>query len=111
MADFEDLRLADLLQKFHGEVVRISAVRELSGLKTAGRHLQDVYDFFITASKPYEAEQQNLKNLFSAFNYAAVIVNNAIKNNGLSGDDGELLDECLQIMQKVSLNLITSLKK
>lgn len=111
MATFEDLRLKDLLAKFRAEVIKIRTERNLSGLKAAGARLQDVYNFFLTASSDFTEEQEQLKNMFSSFNYAAVIVNGAIKNGGLKGDDGELLDECLEIMTRCCDSLTASLDK
>lgn len=110
MSDFEDLRLIDLLEKFYEAIAEVAQTKRVAGLNAAGKRLQSVYDFFITSKKPYEKEQEELKNLFSSFNYAAVIANNAIKNNSLTAEDAELLNECLEIMQKCSLNLIASLK-
>ena len=111
MATFEDLRLIDLIKKFEATVKEIDSTRNLSKLKDAGRQLQDVYDFFITAESGYGEQQEQLKSMFSSFNYAAVIVNNAVKNGGLSGDDNELLNECLQIMLKCCEAVTASLNK
>ena len=110
MPTFEDLRLIDLIEKFEATVKEIEDTRNLSKLKDAGRQLQDVYDFFVTAESGYEEQQELLKSMFSSFNYAAVIVNNAVKCGGLSGDDNELLTECLQIMLKCCSTVITSLQ-
>ena len=111
MATFEDLRLIDLIKKFENSVNEIEQTRNLSKLKVAGSRLQDVYDFFLTAESGYEEQQEQLKSMFSSFNYAAVIVNNAVKNGGLSGEDNELLTECLQIMQKCCQTVTASLNK
>ena len=80
-------------------------------LSAAGKQLQDVYNFFITAQSGYEEQHELLKNMFSSFNYAAVIVNNAVKCGGLSAEDNELLGECLQIMLKCCQTVTESLKK
>lgn len=98
MADFEDLRLCDLLQKFNDTIEEIYGRKSLSLYGRAGRELQAVYDFFVTAQKPYDSAQETFKSLFSSFNYGAVIVNNALKCGGLSSDDNELLGECFEIM-------------
>ena len=108
---FEDLRLIDLIKKFEACVGEIERTRNLSLLKTAGSKLQDVYDFFLTAESGYEEQQEQLKNMFSSFNYAAVIVNNAVKCGGLTGEDNELLNECLQIMLKCCSTVVASLNK
>lgn len=90
--------------------MQIESTRSLAMLSTAGKQLQDVYDFFITAQSGHEEQQELLKNMFSSFNYAAVIVNNAVKNGGLSAEDNELLGECLQIMLKCCSTVKASLK-
>lgn len=111
MPTFEDLRLIDLIKKFESTVMQIEQTRSLAALKVAGKQLQDVYDFFLTAQSSYEKEQEMLKNIFSSFNYAAVIVNNAVKCGGLSAEDNELLGECLQIMLKCCSTVTASLQK
>lgn len=111
MATFEDLRLIDLIEKFRATIESLNSGRNLSELKTAGRRLQDVYDFFITAESGYEQEQERLKSLFSSFNYAAVIVNNAMKNGRLTAEDNELLGECVEIMLKCCSDVTDSLRR
>ncbi len=110
MLNFEDLRLLDLIGKFRDSVLQIQSTRNLSLLKDAGKKLQDVYNFFITSEGSYEKQQELLKNMFSSFNYAAVIVNGAIKSGALSNEDKELLNECLEIMIKCSTSIETSIK-
>lgn len=110
MLTFEDLRLIDLIKKFENTIMQIEQTRSLATLKVAGKQLQDVYDFFITAQSGYEQQQEMLKNMFSSFNYAAVIVNNAVKNGGLTAEDNELLNECLEIMLKCCQTVTASLK-
>lgn len=110
MLNFEDLRLLDLIDKFESTVGQIEQTRNLSLLKTAGKQLQDVYDFFITAEGGYEKQQELLKNMFSSFNYAAIIVNNALKSSSLSNEDKELLNECLQIMIKCCASVKATLQ-
>ncbi len=110
MLNFEDLRLLDLIGKFEKTVSEIVTTRNLSLLKPAGKQLQSVYDFFITAEGGYEKQQELLKNMFSSFNYAAVIVNNAVKNGSLSNEDKELLNECLEIMLKCCASVKSSLQ-
>ncbi len=110
MPDFEDLRLIDLLQKFRKKIAVIIAERNLSALKDAGAALQNVYNFHVSAQNSYIKQEETFKNLYSSFNYAAVIVNGAIKNGGLKGDDAELLGECFEIMLKCCDGLIDSLK-
>ena len=110
MPTFEDLRLIDLIKKFEGTILQIEQTRSLATLKVAGKQLQDVYNFFLTAQSGYEEQQEQLKNMFSSFNYAAVIVNNAVKCGGLTAEDNELLNECLEIMLKCCQTVTASLK-
>lgn len=110
MPDFEDLRLTDLIEKFKAKIELIAETRSLSSLNKAGEALQSVYNFHITAQNSYEKQEETFKNLYSSFNYAAVIVNNALKNGGLKGDDNELLNECIEIMLKCCDIITASLK-
>lgn len=109
MPDFEDLRILDLLQKFKASIEEIARTRSLKNFKNASRYLQDVYNFYLTSQKTYAKEEQFFKSLFSSFNYAAVIINNALKNGGLTADDNELLSECIQIMLKCCQSLQSSI--
>lgn len=98
MVDFEDLALGELLNKVERRVAEIAETRNASQFKQLGADVQAVYDFFVTAKKDYTEQQPLLKNLFSAFNYAAVIINDAIKSKKPEKDAGELLNECLEII-------------
>ena len=105
MADFEDLRLCDLLDKVKSRAVEIAESRNVSEFKKLGQDIQSVYDFFVTASKPFEEQQEMLKNLFSSFNYAAVIINDGIKKKTLDKEAVELLNECLEIIAACCTNV------
>lgn len=109
MVDFEDLALGDLLGKVEKRVEEIAQTRNASHFKQLGADIQSVYDFFITAKKDYEKEQPMLKNLFSSFNYAAVIINDAIKNKKPDKEAGELLNECLEIISACCKNVKKSI--
>ncbi|MCM1546533.1 MAG: hypothetical protein NC033_05800 [Clostridiales bacterium] len=98
MPTFEDLALGDLLGKVERRVAEIAETRNASQFKELGADVQAVYNFVVTAKKDYEEQQPMLKNLFSAFNYAAVIINDAIKNKKTEKDAGTLLNECLEII-------------
>ncbi len=98
MADFEDLRMIDLLQKFRADAQEIYDTKNLGIFRQASAKLQNVYNFYVTAQNDYKAQEEWFKNLFSSFNYAAVIVNDGIKNKTLDSEAKELLIECLQIM-------------
>lgn len=100
MATFEDVRLLDLVDKFHSQILEVYTTKNLSGFTKASKLLQNVYNFYITAQRDFKEIEEYLKNLFSSFNYAAVIINDGIKNKGLDGEANELLFECLQIMIK-----------
>ncbi|MGN0806368.1 MAG: hypothetical protein ACI4MC_04950 [Candidatus Coproplasma sp.] len=103
--DFEDLRLCDLLDKVNKKAEEIAATRNVSQFKELGVKLQAVYDYFVASGKAYEEQQPMLKNLFSAFNYGAVIINDAIKTKQLDKEANSLLDECLQIITACCVNI------
>lgn len=108
--DFEDLRLCDLLDKVEKKTAEIAQTRNLSEFKNLGASLQAVYDYFVASGKAYEEQQPMLKNLFSAFNYGAVIINDAVKNKGLDKEANSLLAECLEIISACCNNVKNSLK-
>lgn len=111
MTDFEDLRMIDLVERFRGDVMRIYESRSAALFKQAGADLQNIYNFHVTAEKSFIEVQENLKNLYTSFNYAAVIINDALKKNKqLKKDDSELLGECLEIMVKCCNVIISSLQ-
>ncbi len=107
--NFEDVRLIDLLGKVEKRARGITESKKLSEIKPLGAEIQAVYDFFVTAQSAYEKQQPMLKNLFSSFNYAAVIVNDAMKRKTLDGEANELLGECLQIIIACCSNIKNSL--
>jgi NADPH-dependent 7-cyano-7-deazaguanine reductase QueF-like protein len=110
MANFEDLRMIDEIQKFQAKVKDIAIERNLSGFHQLGGNLQAIYNFYLTAENSFLKEEEAFKSLFSSFNYAAVLINNAIKNKGLQGDDSELINECLEVMNKSCEVIIKSLQ-
>ncbi len=109
MADFEDVRLCDLLDKVRSRAIAIAESRNVSEFKTLGQEIQSVYDFFVAATKPYEEQQPMLKNLFSSFNYAAVIINDGIKKKTLDKEAVTLLNECVEIIAACCSNIKKSL--
>ncbi len=109
--DFEDLRLCDLLDKVEKKTAEIAETRNLSEFKYLGASIQAVYDYFVASGKAYEEQQPMLKNLFSAFNYGAVIINDAVKNKRLDKEANSLLEECLQIISACCNNIKNSLNK
>lgn len=110
MTTFEDLRMADLLERFRADVCKIYETRSSSLLSQAGKDLQNVYNFHLVSDKSFIEVEENLKNLYTSFNYAAVIVNNAMKNKQLTKDDNELLGECLQVMLRCCDVVLAKLK-
>lgn len=108
--DFEDLRLCDLLDKINARTVEIAKTRNVSDFSALGKNIQAAYDFFVAASKPYEAQQGMLKNMFSSFNYAAVIINDSIKKKALDKQASEMLGECLEIISACCANIKKSLE-
>ncbi len=78
--------------------------------KTASADLQKIYNFHLANDKSFRRVQHNLKNLYTSFNYAAVIVNGALKKRTVEKDDAELLDECLEVMLRCCIVIETTLK-
>ena len=109
MANFEDLRMADLVKKFKESIENVAESGSLSKLREPSPKLQDVYNFHLTAHNSFSAQEENLKNMYSSFNYAALICNQAAKSGGLGGEDRVLLTECIQILVKCCDLVISSL--
>ncbi|HIU80675.1 MAG TPA: hypothetical protein IAC67_07160 [Candidatus Coproplasma excrementipullorum] len=106
---FEQLRLIDLLNKFNADMEDVYSNKNLSVFHGASKKLQDVYNFYITAQDDFKEIEGYLKNLFSSFNYAAVIINDGMKKKGLDKEANELLFECLQIMLKCHELIVSTL--
>ncbi len=98
MSDFEDVRLCDLLTKVEAKAHNILDNKKIADFKVLGADIQNVYNFVIAAEKSYEEQQPMLKNLFSSFNYAAVIINDAVKSKALDTEAKTLLLQCLEII-------------
>lgn len=111
MTDFEDLRMIDLLKQFKRDVVSIEENRSAALFKQASKDLQGIYNFHITAEKSFSQVEDNLKNLYTSFNYAAVIINDALKKKKMSAENIQLLDESLDVMQRCCDVIIATLKK
>ncbi|MCD8371916.1 MAG: hypothetical protein LUD27_01285 [Clostridia bacterium] len=110
MPNFQDLRMADLISKFRAIIAETYETKKLSLLLGASPKLQDIYNFHITAENSFSAQEENLKSLYTTFNYAAVICNNAVKTKKLSQEDSVLLNECLELLLKCCDLLTKSLK-
>ena len=109
MPTFENLALCDLLGKVERRVESITYSRNVSEFKALGGEIQAVYNFMLASAEPYEEQQPMLKNMFSSFNYAAVIINDAIKTKKPEKDAGVLLNECLEIISACCKNIKNSL--
>lgn len=108
--NFEQLRMVDLIEKFNADIERVYADKNLSVFSGASGKLQSVYNFYITSQDSFSSIESYLKNLFSSFNYAAVIINDGLKKKSLDGEAKELLFECLQIMLRFDELIICTLK-
>lgn len=100
MATFEDLRMCDLVGRFKKTVDEIALTRNASLFKRAGGELQNIYNFHLTADESFTEIEEYLKNCYSSFNYAAVIVNDGLKKGKLDGEANDLLRECVEILSK-----------
>lgn len=98
MPDFEDLRMADLIKKFKAKIEEVANSGKLSKMKDASPKLQDIYNFHLTAHSSFAKQEEYLKNMYSSFNYAALIANDAAKTGKLSSEDKVTLTECIQIL-------------
>ncbi len=108
--NFEQLRMVDLIKKFDADIQKVYDEKNLSVFSGASAKLQSVYNFYITAEESFSDIESNLKNVFSSFNYAAVIINDGLKKKTLDDEAKELLFECLQIMLKCDRLIISSLE-
>ena len=79
MSEFEDLRMIELVKKFKVDVLQIEETRSAALFKQASKDLQSVYNFHLTADKPFKSVDTYLKNIYKSFNCSAVIVNSALK--------------------------------
>lgn len=111
MTTFEELRMLDLVEKFRSQLDGIYQSGNLSGLHKAGGQLQSIYNFHLTADQSFIKIEEPLKNLYSSFNYAALICNEALKKRSLEKEDNQLLSECLQIMFRCCDLIAASLKE
>ncbi len=109
--DFEDIRLCDLLDKVVRRAEAIAEQRSVAEFKELGKEIQSVYDFVISARNGYESIQPMLKNLFSSFNYAAVIINDAVKQKKLDKEANGLLQDCLEIISACCVNIKKTLSE
>ena len=111
MSDFEDLRMIDLVKKFKEDVLKIEETRSAALYKQAGKNLQGIYNFHLTSKKSFKSVEGYLKNLYTSFNYSAVIVNNAVKTKTMKKEDIALLEEGIQVMLRCCDIIVATLNK
>ena len=99
--------MIDLVQKFKADIISIQERRTASQFKQASKDLQAVYNFHLTSHKSFSGVEDYLKNLYTSFNYAAVIINDALKKKKFEAKNSEILEECLEVMIKCC-DLITA---
>lgn len=111
MATFEDVRMIDLIKKFESTIEKLYSTKQLSLMQKASPELQAIYNFHATSDASFIEIEQYLKNMYSSFNYAAVICNEGLKKKSLDKEDGEMLMQCLEIMLKCCELIKTELNK
>lgn len=111
MPDFEDLRMIDLLKTFRQDIVAIEEKRSAQLFKQASKDLQSIYAFHLNARDTFVGVEHYLKSLYTSFNYAAAIINDALKKKHIEEKKSAMLDECLEVMIKCCDVVTTLLKK
>ena len=111
MPELVDKKLLELIEKFEEDINRIQETRSAKLFKTANVDLQNIYNFHLLNDKALKRVQLNLKNLYTTFNYAAVIVNDALKKRSMDKENAELLDECLEVMLRCCMVIKNTLKR
>lgn len=111
MPELEDLTMIELLDTFIEDINKIQETRSAKLFKGANADLQKIYNYHLANDKAFRRVQHNLKNLYTSFNYAAVIVNDALKKRVLDKANAELLDECLEVMLRCCIVIEDTLKK
>ena len=110
MPELVHLKMLELLEKFEEDINRIQETRSAKLFKTANADLQSIYNFHLLNDKAFKKVQMNLKNLYTSFNYAAVIVNDALKKRAMDKENALLLDECLEVMIRCCIVIENTLK-
>ena len=103
-------KMLELLEKFEEDINKIQETRSAKLFKEANVDLQNIYNFHLLNDKAFKKVQMNLKNLYTTFNYAAVIVNDALKKRVMDKENAELLDECLEVMIRCCIVIQNTLK-
>ena len=110
MPEIEDLKMIELIDKFIEDINNRQETRSARLFKTANADLQKIYNYHLANDKAFRRVQHNLKNLYTSFNYAAVIVNDALKKRVMDKANAELLDECLEVMLRCCIVIENTLK-
>ena len=114
MPELENLKMLELIEKFEEDINNIQETRSAKLFKVANVDLQNIYNYHLLNDRAFKKIQMNLKNLYTSFNYAAVIVNDALKKRSMDKENAELLDECLEVMLRccfVIENVLKNKKK
>ena len=111
MPELVDLKMIELIGKFEEDINRIQETRSAKQFKTANVDLQNIYNYHLLNDKAFKKVQTNLKNLYTTFNYSAVIVNDALKKRVMDKENAELLDECLEVMLRCCIVIKRTLRK
>ena len=112
MPDSEILQMLSLLKKFRADIVGIEEERgNPLRFKEASKDLQAIYAFHLKNKAKFTAVEHYLKNLYSSFNFAATIMNDALKKKALKAENILKLDEALEVMLKCCDVITTKLTK
>ena len=112
MPDSEILKMVNLLKKFRGDIISIEEERSNAlRFKEASKDLQSIYALHLNNKMKFNEVEHYLKNLYASFNYAAVIMNDALKRESLKPENIVHLDEALEIMLKCCDLITAKLKK
>lgn len=98
MPNFEQLKMIELVRAFRADVLAVEEQRSAAAFRQARKHLQDIYNFHIISKKSFTGVEHYLKSLYTSFNYGAAIVNEALIKKNLGGENGVMLEECLETM-------------
>ena len=110
MPELVYVKMLELLDKFEEDINRIQETRSAKLFKTANVDLQNIYNFHLLNDKAFTKVQTNLKNLYTSFNYSAIIVNDALKKRVMEKENAVLLDECLEVMMRCCTVIKNALK-
>ena len=110
MPELLELKMIELVDRFKDDIINIQESRSAKLFKLASADLQKIYNYHLANDKMFIRVRQNLKNLYTSFNYAAVIVNGALKKRSFDKGNEEMLDECLEVMLRCCIVIVATLK-